>query len=271
MSTFEFRLPTQVASDIGLLLGFSNRHTDDLIKSAKDLLTDERSDKKRKILRDLLNNLKENAEAEKREEDEDWFLDSVMYETISGIDSRFKTKSAYMKFNCESRIRGYMKDVDGFVQSIQSTKVQREYKKIADCMTEKLKSAKYNGCYFDRNEKESNRLCTKEGWFSCQGAFDQDKCNSLHSINPYGSRESRIVFSTWNLDHRIEKKRTIIPALAKALQNRKSSDMNWDYFYSLLFTWENLKLVHIVCHKKGAHDLQCDSKKIYKREKQKRK
>lgn len=35
-----------------------------------------------------------------------------------------------------------------------------------------------------------------------QGAFDQDECISLHSINPYGNRESRIVFSTWNLDHR---------------------------------------------------------------------
>lgn len=30
---------------------------------------------------------------------------------MSGIDSRFKTKSAYMKFNCESRIRGYLKEV----------------------------------------------------------------------------------------------------------------------------------------------------------------
>lgn len=30
---------------------------------------------------------------------------------LSGIDVRFKTKSAYMKYNCESRIRGYMKEV----------------------------------------------------------------------------------------------------------------------------------------------------------------
>lgn len=35
-----------------------------------------------------------------------------------------------------------------------------------------------------------------------QGSFEQEACPSLHSINPYGSRESRIVFSTWNLDHR---------------------------------------------------------------------
>lgn len=30
---------------------------------------------------------------------------------VSGVDARFKTKSAYMKFNCESRIRGYVKEV----------------------------------------------------------------------------------------------------------------------------------------------------------------
>lgn len=35
-----------------------------------------------------------------------WFLGFT-----SGIDARFKSKSAYMKFNCESRIRGYMKEV----------------------------------------------------------------------------------------------------------------------------------------------------------------
>lgn len=35
-------------------------------------------------------------------------------------------------------------------------------------MLDKLKSAKYNGCYFDRREEEEVRLCTTEGWFSCQ-------------------------------------------------------------------------------------------------------
>ena len=64
---------------------------------------------------------------------------------------------------------------------------------------------------------------------------------------------------------RIEKKRTIIPALLEALQNHKSSDINLNYFYGLLFTWENLKLVHIVCHKKGAHNLLCDAKKIFRK------
>ncbi|KAJ8257601.1 hypothetical protein GJAV_G00187530 [Gymnothorax javanicus] len=246
------------ASDIGLLLGLSDRHTEILIKSAQDLLADEHSEKRRKILRDLLHNLKDNSQAEEREADKDWF---------QGIESRFKTKSAYMKFNCESRVRGYMKDVEKYTSSIKSAKEQKEYREIAELMAEELKSAKYNGCYFDRTEKDSNRLCTEGGWFSCQGAFDQDKCSSLHSINPYGTRESRILFSTWNLDHRIEKKRTIIPTLAEALRGHNSSDINWKYFYGLLFTVENLRLVHIVCHKKCTHSLICDSSKIYKKRK----
>uniref|UniRef100_A0A4W5L6M9 DNA fragmentation factor 40 C-terminal domain-containing protein n=1 Tax=Hucho hucho TaxID=62062 RepID=A0A4W5L6M9_9TELE len=92
--------------------------------------------------------------------------------------------------------------VHSYAQTIQKPKLKDEYKKTAECLVMQLKSDKYNGCYFNRKEKEQNRLCTQEGWFSCQGAFDHDECKSLHSINPYGNRESRILFSTWNLDHR---------------------------------------------------------------------
>ncbi|XP_040922202.1 DNA fragmentation factor subunit beta [Toxotes jaculatrix] len=243
-----------VVCDIGQLLN-TDRHADGLIEAAKGLLSDEQSPKRRKILTDLLLNLEDRSELESREEDEEWF---------KGIDARFKTKSAYMKFNCESRIRGYMKEVDDASKTIQKAKVRAEFLKTSKSLVEMLKTARYNGCYFDRTEKEPDRLCTQEGWFTCQGSFDQDVCQSLHSINPYGSRESRIVFSTWNLDHRIEKKRTIIPALLEALQNHNTSDVNLTYFYGLLFTRENLKLVHIVCHKKGAHNLLCDTKKIFR-------
>ncbi|XP_012722227.2 DNA fragmentation factor subunit beta [Fundulus heteroclitus] len=241
-----------VLGDIGQLLS-TDRHADALIEAAKDLLSDEKSPKRRKVLSDLLQNLEDRADAESREEDEDWF---------NGVDARFKTKSAYMKHNCESRIRGYMREVNDTTKSIQKAKVKAEFLKTSQCLVEMLKNDKYNGNYFDRTEKESGRLCTKEGWFTCQGAFDEELCRSLHSINPYGSRESRIVFSTWNLDHRIEKKRTIIPALLDALQNHKTVDINLDYVYQLLFTRANLKLVHIACHNKGAHNLLCDTGKM---------
>lgn len=65
--------------------------------------------------------------------------------------------------------------------------------------------------------------------------------------------------------HRIEKGRTIIPALIEVLQNHRCSDVNLDYFYQLLFTRDNLKLVHIVCHNKAAHNLLCDTKKVLRR------
>ncbi|KAI3357109.1 hypothetical protein L3Q82_015576 [Scortum barcoo] len=250
-----------VVSDINLLLS-SDRHAEDLIEAAKQLQSDERSPKRRKILTDLLLNLEDRSELESREDDEDWF---------KGVDARFKTKSAYMKFNCESRIRSYMKEVDEATRTIQKAKVRTEFLKASQYLGEKLKMEKYNGSYFNRTEKEPDRLCTQEGWFTCQGSFDLKACQSLHSINPYGSRESRIVFSTWNLDHRIEKKRTVIPALVEALQNHKSSDINLNYFYRLLFTRENLKLVHIVCHKKGAHNLLCDPKEIFNTSKVRRK
>ncbi|KAI9531091.1 hypothetical protein NQZ68_000585 [Dissostichus eleginoides] len=242
-----------VVCDIGQLLK-TDRYADGLIEAAKGLLSDEKSPQRRKILTDLLLNLEDRSELESREEHEEWF---------KGVDARFKTKSAYMKFNCEGRMRGYMKEVHGATKTIQKAKVREEFLKTSKSLSEMLKTAKNNGCYLDRTEKE--RLCTREGWFTCQGSYEQKVCQSLHSINPYGSRESRIVFSTWNLDHRIEKKRTIIPALLEALQNHKSSDINLNYFYGLLFTRENLKLVHIVCHKKGAHNLLCDAKKIFRK------
>ncbi|XP_042335457.1 DNA fragmentation factor subunit beta isoform X3 [Sceloporus undulatus] len=160
-------------SEIQRFLDAFSSRTDDIVRAAQGLLSDEQAPKKRKLLADLIHNLSENIAAESRADDEKWF---------QGVESRFKTKSSYMRYSCESRIRGYMKE-------------------IAEAMMEKLKSERYNGCYFDRREEENVCLCTPEGWFSCQGPFDTKDCPCRHSINPYGNKESRILFSTWNLDH----------------------------------------------------------------------
>ena len=50
---------------------------------------------------------------------------------------------------------------------------------------------------------------------------------------------------------RIEKKRTVVPTLAAAIHDAEGREVDWEYFYRLLFTSENLKLVHIACHKKN--------------------
>lgn len=64
-----------------------------------------------------------------------------------------------------------------------------------------LKFCDYNGKYFDR---KYGILCSKSGEFSCQGKWNIKRCKyeTEHLINPYISREMRILFSTWNLDHR---------------------------------------------------------------------
>ncbi|XP_063799534.1 DNA fragmentation factor subunit beta isoform X1 [Pseudophryne corroboree] len=240
-------------TDIDRLLKAFYKRQVDVTEAARRLLSDEQAPKRRKILVDFISNLNENILAESREEDEPWF---------EGIESRHKNKSSYMRYSCESRIRSYMKEVQGSGTTVDPA-VRDEYKKVADTLCNALKAVKYNGCYFDRTEVKANRLCTVEGWFSCQGPFDSSDCTSKHSINPYSNRESRIVFSTWNLDHRIEKKRTIVPCLAEAVKGSNGRQVNWQYFFNLLFTMENLKLVHIACHKKTSHNLKCDDSMIY--------
>ena len=82
-----------------------------------------------------------------------------------------------------------------------------ERKRILDDIlkdfSKRLKDHTYHGDYFDRSAASDSRLCDQEGWFQCQGIYNQDMCYySDHLINPYGSKEDLIIFSTWDLDHR---------------------------------------------------------------------
>lgn len=51
---------------------------------------------------------------------------------------------------------------------VLGAEAQEEYLRILDSMCQKLKSQQYNGSYFDRGAEAGSRLCTQEGWFSCQ-------------------------------------------------------------------------------------------------------
>ncbi|NXY51283.1 DFFB factor, partial [Ceuthmochares aereus] len=247
------------ASDIEELLGTFCMHREAVVGTVKMLLDDEQAPGRQRLLADLIHNLSDNSQAESKEQDQSWF---------EGLHSRFKSKSSYMRYSCECRIRGYLREVSSFTPNVHPT-ARDAYKRIVDLMSEKLKSANYNGCYFDRREEQAARLCTAEGWFSSilfyQGPFDIADCQYRHSINPYSNKESRILFSTWNLDHIIEKKRAVVPELAEAVKTRDGREVNWEYFYQLLFTVKNLKLVHIACHNKTNHNLSCDKTKIYRR------
>ncbi|XP_036726631.1 DNA fragmentation factor subunit beta [Balaenoptera musculus] len=242
------------ASDISRFLSVFQEPHAELIQAARQLLSDERAPLRQKLLADLLGTVSENIAAETRAEDAPWF---------EGLESRFRNKSGYLRYSCESRIRSYLREVTSGA-SLVVTEAREEYLRVVGAMCQKLQAARYNSSYFDRGAKASRRLCTPEGWFSCQGPFDVDDCASRHSINPYSNRESRVLFSTWNLDHVIEKKRTVVPTLAAAIHAAEGREVDWEYFYRLLFTSENLKLVHIACHKKTTHRLHCDPSRIYR-------
>ena len=130
----------------------------------------------------------------------------------------------------------------------------------------RLKAARYHGSYFDRGAAAGERLCDGTGQFCCQGRYDRPDCEyrGQHTINPYSSREARLLFSTWNLDHQVERSRAVVPALLEAARTRRNrQQVNSDYFYSLLFTRDNLKLVHVVCHDKQEHDGRTVDKNKY--------
>ncbi|XP_073512830.1 DNA fragmentation factor subunit beta [Phyllobates terribilis] len=240
-----------MVTDFDRLLNAIYTRQPQFIEAARKIQTDGQGPQMRKIIQDIIQNLDDNAKAEEREDDEAWFI---------GVEKRFKNKSSYMRESCKRRIRSYVTEVRSFDVD---PAVKDEYEALVQTMHNALSAVDFNGSYFDRKEIKATRLCNAQGWFSCQGAFDESDCVSNHSINPYSNQESRIVFSTWNLDHVIEKKRTILPRLAKAVKKSKGRQINWEYFFDLLFTTKNLKLVQISCHKKTSHDRECDEDWIY--------
>ena len=72
---------------------------------------------------------------------------------------------------------------------------------LLDQLNVQLKKNDFHGAYFDRTARPSDRLCDKKGWFTCEGPFDRERCDSFHTINPYSSRGYRQLFGLWNLDH----------------------------------------------------------------------
>ncbi|XP_063869935.1 DNA fragmentation factor subunit beta-like isoform X1 [Scylla paramamosain] len=200
-----------------------------------------------------------------KDNDPEWF---------KGLDTRFKTKEAVMRNSAETRMRSYLQHTEGELLA-KNLPPDSPQKNAILFFKEKLHKSKYNASYFDRSAVlETERLCDSHGTFECEGPYNQPKCPGIHYINPYASREARIVFSTWNFDHVIEKSRSIIPELKAALSGQRASSVNLPYFYDLLFlhknpsraalkTNGNLKLVHIACHVKKPHECQCKSEKIF--------
>ena len=83
-----------------------------------------------------------------------------------------------------------------------NTVLKKELKVILQHFKQKLALNKYYSDYFARSSPSCSRLCDEEGWFRCEGSYNENCCLRKHVINPYASRDMRILFSTWNLDHK---------------------------------------------------------------------
>ncbi|XP_064107295.1 DNA fragmentation factor subunit beta-like isoform X1 [Macrobrachium nipponense] len=199
----------------------------------------------------------------KKEDDLDWF---------KGLNTKFTTKESVMRNSAETRMRGYLEQVKKILLA-GNIRTDSPCRNAVNFFKEHLSKSRYNADYFDRSAASEARLCDTNGLFECEGLYNEPACKDNHIINPYNTREARIVFSTWNLDHVIEKSRSILPHLRKALEGPRSDDVNLSYFHGLLFLHKcqqgktetgNLKLVHIACHDKKPHVVRCDNSLVYK-------
>ncbi|XP_045476252.1 DNA fragmentation factor subunit beta isoform X2 [Harmonia axyridis] len=179
-------------------------------------------------------------------------LKSEHPEWFEGLDTNAKTKEDFMFRKAQDRIRTFF------------YRTREELRKRTELPQDRLQFLlrKWDG------DGVLKSLCNKNGTFSCQGRWDKEKClyETSHQINPYKSREERIIFQCWNLDHVKERSRSILPAICEALKHKSATEngkkleplndeiiLDAMSIYEDLFTTKNLKLVHIVCHDKGAH------------------
>lgn len=210
-------------------------------------------------------------ELSERTQDPAWF---------EGLEPSEKTKEQSMSKRVKERMRGYYYKTKSALQSSETYVQSRNGrgKKIIDQflldLRKLLESNKYNEGYFNRKADKSVRMCNVTGLFECGGLWNNNKCayEGDHIINPYRSREERIIFQTWNLDHKIELSRSIIPKILEAIEvlykgdfkctvcdkYSKPGSIDTDRYYLQIFTKNNLKLVHIVCHHKGRHSAASD-------------
>ncbi|XP_013199958.1 DNA fragmentation factor subunit beta [Amyelois transitella] len=205
-----------------------------------------------------------------RTQDPQWF---------EGLELNEKTKEQSMSKRVKDRMRGYYYKTKTALQSSElyvNSKNGKGKKLIEQFLTDLrklLESNKYNETYFNRKANKNARLCDETGLFQCGGLWNKNDCNyDGHEINPYRSREERIIFQTWNLDHKVELSRSIIPKILEAIECLYNGDIKCnlcekesnlghietDRYYLQIFTRKNLKLVHIVCHYKGKHDAESD-------------
>ena len=83
----------------------------------------------------------------------------------------------------------------------KDVKVRALLQELLENLNRHLKKNEFHGHYFDRTSSDPDKMCDVDGWFGCEGPFDENQCFHGHRINPYASKVYRLLFSMWNLDH----------------------------------------------------------------------
>ncbi|XP_011137490.1 DNA fragmentation factor subunit beta isoform X2 [Harpegnathos saltator] len=188
-----------------------------------------------------------------------YYFDRSRAKTESDGDGSDETDASLCYEHCPCKLAGI--DNERYLQSpVDSAKIEdetdaRQLNQSAKKGTKDEQPESCPYCVKSRGRNEQTAICDNKGEFRCEGRWNMDDCayGDRHKINPYRSKEEFVLFSTWNLDHKIERSRTLVPKLLQiSLQDIINEQDIYDC-YDNLFTVKNLKLVHIVCHDKGLH------------------
>lgn len=132
---------------------------------------------------------------------------------ISDLETVATTKEEYMRRRSSGRIQRYFYDAKEKVKNsylyLNNPLARRIFEDVFDNFYHRLRRDEFFAQYFDRTAN-NGAMCDTDGLFLCEGIWNSDSCKygagdsqSEHRINPYTNKEQRIVFATWNLDHRL--------------------------------------------------------------------
>ncbi|XP_067947176.1 DNA fragmentation factor subunit beta-like [Watersipora subatra] len=211
------------------------------------------------LLRDVL--LKGNPPArnlgERREDDPKWFK-----ELGSGFKD-METKSQGMEENSRRRIKNFLRKAKNRMLSPESNlnAAQRAVaKRILDEWEKKLEDEDYNSHYFSKAHHDKGAFCDADGLLRCEGVtldggcqYENDPNHPItHTFNPYLSKDTLRALPLFEFDHQIEKRKTVA-RLMELIHEGHDVRINVDYFYDLLFTRVNIRLVLTKCHEREDH------------------
>lgn len=132
---------------------------------------------------------------------------------FSDLETYSDTKEAYMRKRSSGRIQRYFYDAKEKIRNSPQYAKNAKSRHMLDALMEEfmvqLQKDEYFAFFFDRKCAQRGAICDHNGVFVCQGLWNDERCTyaagdapSEHRINPYCSREQRVLFTTWNLDHR---------------------------------------------------------------------